>query len=337
MKQYNKSIRGKLFQYFKQRLGMKQSTRGWYRADCIYCNRPQAMGINLTTYKAHCFGCLEKLNPIQLLMEIEGFKQYSQAYDYLRVQEEFDSYNDFAGKKVEVKPMELPPSFRLITDVRGFIGKHAQRYMVNRGFKLELMEASGIGYCTAGEYAGYIIFPVYYNSRLVFYQGRKFIDIGPKMRNPEFEKFGIGKTQVMYNADALFIYNQIDLVESITNSLTLGHKSIASFGKELSPWQMSLIINSPCTHITLIYDNDAYYGAIKQAMQICQYKKVRVVLMPVGKDVNDIGKKKTIKYKKNTPWQSYQDLLKIKIALDEKGAIYPHIRERLNISPTRGF
>ena len=337
MKQYNKSVRGKLFKYFKQRLSMKQSTRGWYRADCIFCNRPQSMGINLTTYKAHCFGCLEKLNPVQLLMEIEGFKQYSQAYEYLRVQEEFDSYTDFAGKKVEIKPVELPDSFKLITDIKGYLGKHAQTYMINRGFSMDELEAAGIGYCTRGEYAGYIIFPVYHQGKLVFYQGRKYIDIGPKMRNPEFEKFGIGKTQVMFNADALFIYNKIYLVESITNALTLGNKSIASFGKELSPWQMSLIIHSPCTHITLIYDSDAYYGAIKQAMQLVHYKKVKVILMPNQKDVNDIGRKNTLRLKRNTPWQSYQDLLKIKTALDEKGAIYPHIRERLSISPTRGF
>jgi DNA primase len=295
------------------------------------------MGINLSQYKAHCFGCLEKLNPIQLLMEMESFKQFSQAYEFLRVQQEFDAYQDFVGKRVEIKQMTLPDSFKLITDVKGYIGKYAQNYMKGRGFKIEELEAAGIGYCTQGEYAGYIIFPIYYNNNLVFYQGRKFIDIGPKMRNPEFEKFGIGKTQVMYNADALFIYNRIDLVESITNSLTLGSRSIASFGKELSPWQMSLIIHSPCTHLTMVYDNDAYYGAIKQAMQLVHYKKVRVILMPINKDVNDVGKKKTNKFKKDTPWQSYQDLLKIKIALDEKGAIYPHIRERLKITPTRGF
>lgn len=337
MKQYNKVIRGKLFNYFQQRLGMKPSTRGWYRANCIFCGRPQAMGINLTSYKAHCFGCLEKMNPITLLMEIENFKQYSQAYEFLRIQKDFDAYDDFVNKRIDIKPMELPDSFRIITDTPGYIGKCAKNYMLGRGFKLSELEASGIGYCTRGEYAGYIIFPVYYNSTLVFYQGRKFIDIGPKMRNPEFEKFGIGKTQVMYNADSLFIYNKIDLVESITNCLTLGSKSIASFGKELSPWQLSLIVNSPCTHVTFIYDNDAYYGAIKQAMQLVHYKKVKVILMPIEKDVNDIGKKETIKLKNATPWQDYQDLLKIKIALDEKGAIYPHIRERLKISPTRGF
>jgi DNA primase len=337
MKQYNETIRGKLFNYFQQRLGTKRSTRGWFRVDCIYCNRPQAMGINLTQYKCHCFGCLEKMNPMQLLMEIEGFMKFTEAYQFLKLQDEFDSYKDYVSKAVAIKDVELPDSFKLITEKGSYIGKFARNYLKGRGFKLSAMEAAGVGYCTKGEYAGYIIFPVYNNNRLVFYQGRKFIDIGPKMRNPEFEKFGIGKTQVMYNADALFIYNEVYLVESITNALTIGPKAVASFGKELSPWQMSLIIHSPCQRVTLIYDNDAYYGALKQAMQLVHYKKIKVILMPLKKDVNDIGRKKTVRLKRVTPWQSYRDLLKIKINLDEKGAIHPHLRERLNLSPTRGF
>lgn len=337
MKQYNQNIRGKLFNYFQQRMGLKRSTRGWFRVDCIFCNRPQAMGINLTQYKAHCFGCLEKLNPIQLVMQIEGFSQMREVYQFLRLQDDFDAYSDYVLKSVPIKEVELPPSFKLITEGKSLYGKFAKNYLKGRGFKINQMEAAGVGYCTKGDYAGYIIFPVYNNNRLVFYQGRKFVDIGPKMKNPEFEKFGIGKTQVMYNSDALFIYNEINLVESITNALTLGPNTVASFGKELSPWQMSLIINSPCKMVNLIYDNDAYYGALKQALQLVHYKKLKVVLMPIQKDVNDIGRKKTLKLKKAIPWQSYRDLLNIKISLDEKGAIHPHIRERLNLSPTRGF
>lgn len=338
MKQYNESIRGKLFEYFEKRLSVKPSTGGWYRSDCFYCGGKFTMGINLLKSYVHCFKCGEKVNPIQLLMDMEGFEEFVQARNFLNLAAEYEKYQDFkSDKKVEKKQISLPPGFHSIDDVEDRIGKSAQRYLRKRGFSIKKLATLGVGYCNSGEYLGYIVWPYYQNGNLVFFQGRKFMDLGPKMKNPEKGQFGVGKTEVIYNIDALFIYNICYIVESITNANTLGDRACATSGKTFSRWQFNVFYKAPCKGYIFLLDEDAYDIAIKQAMQLVHHKRVKVVQMPKDKDVNDLGKKKTLKLIKSTPWQTYSDLLRIKIKLDEKNPKFTYHGRGPYYNPSRGF
>lgn len=318
---YNKAIKGKLFKYFKQRLNLKPSTKGWYRSNCPLCGGNYCFGVNISLNRTKCFKCGEQKTPIEALMEMENLATLNDARNFINLQEQYDQYEDYQVVRYERKEVKLPESFRLIINKEGILGKSAQNYIKKRGFDITKMGMQGVGYCLKGDYAGYIVFPFYKRGKLVFFQGRKFIGEGPKMKNPMNETFGIGKTQLIYNQDALFMYNEIRVVESITNALTLGDSAVAILGKKISPYQLSMLINCPCKRVTIILDSDAILEAALFAMQLVHYKKVRVILMPKDKDVNDLGKTETRTLIMKTPWQTYNQLMKLK---NEAGTIYTH-------------
>lgn len=336
MSRYNKNIRGKLFKYFKQRLNIKPSTKGWYRADCPHCAGNYCFGVHFLKNKGQCFKCGESYTLIETLMGMENLSTLNEAKSFINLQAEYDGYEDAIVKeRLEKKEVNLPDGFKLILYAEGILGKAAQRYVKKRGFKLEDLAMRGVGYCLDGEYAGYIIFPFYRKTELVFFQGRKFIGNGPKMKNPPNEEFGVGKTEIVYNQDALFLYDRINVVESITNAITLGDNAIALLGKHISDYQLKLLLKSPCTHITIALDDDAISDACNLAMQLCHYKKVKLVKMPKGKDVNDLGKVETRKLIKKTEYQNYNHFFKLRQKVNAI-TIPPYIRGYSNYSSSRG-
>lgn len=338
MKQYNSSIKGKLFKYFEGRLSLKKSTNGWWRCDCVHCGGNHSFGVHLEMYKVKCFKCDHISNPIELLLFIEGLETFQQAWEFLKIQQEYEAYERMVVKdKVETVLMELPDSFTLLMQGDSLMGKAARTYITKRGFDIEKLSYQGIGYCTNGDYAGYIIFPYYRKGKLIYFQGRKYMGYGPKMHNPSEELYGIGKASLIYNEDALFIYNKIYILESITNALTLGENTIALSGKTISPIQFSKIIQSPCERIIITLDPDAIDKAILMAMQMVHYKRIKLVKLPEEKDVNDIGKKETLKLVHESPYLIYKDLLRLKNQFNvTTNTQFAYQRVRSNYNPTRG-
>ena len=151
------------------------------------------------------------------------------------------------------------------------MAKSARSYLRGRGFSAFNLSYRGIGYCDSGEYFGYIILPYYQQGQLIYYQTRNFLGNGPKFKNPRVEDFGIGKTQLMFNADALALFTKIYLVESVTNSLTIGEKAVGILGKKISDYQFSAILRSPIEEIVIGLDDDALKEAIELAMRFVNY------------------------------------------------------------------
>jgi DNA primase len=313
MNQYTKSIQNKLFSYFKGRLNIKQSTKGWWRCNCVDCGGTFTMGINMEGRKVHCFKCPLEMTAIQLLMQMEGFQTLAQAHSFLQIQQEYESYESLSRViRKDYKEIELPESFTLLSQGDSIYGKSARHYVKKRGFNVERLAMKGVGYCTKGDYSGYIIFPFFKKGKLIYYQGRLYIGSGPKMRNPNQEEYGIGKSQIIYNQDALYIYNRVYIVESITNAETLGDTAVGTLGKSISQYQLSALIASPAKRLVMVLDPDAYKEAIQCAMQMVNYKKVKVVKLPDGdKDVNDYGMGKTLEFVKQTEYNSYNQLFRI--------------------------
>ena len=338
MKQYNNSIKGKLFNYFKQRLRIKQSTKGWWRSDCPLCGGKFTFGIHLEQARAHCFKCLESLPPIEVLMVMENMGSLSEAYKYLRIQQEYDYYEANSRIAVkEFKPVKLPDGFKSLAQGDNTIARAARYYLAKRGFNIESLILKGVGYCDEGDYFGYIIFPYYQKGELIYYQGRIFMGNGTKMKNPADSEFGIGKSNIIYNCDALYIYNRVYIVESITNALTLGDAAGGINGKKISTNQMSQIIYSPCQMTIIILDPDAYKEAIELGLSLVNYKKVKVVKLSDNTDVNDIGKQQTLRFVKSTKWQEYMDLFRIKINMNEPSTINTYNRRGPNFIDKRGL
>lgn len=329
---YNKNIKGKVYNYFRQRLKLKKSTKGYWRSDCFLCGGDMTMGINFSYSNCHCFKCEEKITLLEGIKILEKFEQYSEVYRFLSIQQEYEYFEAETKTRVKkIKQVTLPESFRLLDDGNDELAKSARNYLKGRGFKISKLVLQGVGFCDDGEYFGYIIFPYYRNGELVYFQGRQFLPFGPKMKNPKEDDFGIGKSNILFNGDALFIYNRIHVVESITNGLTIGPTAVGLSGKDCSDKQFSYLLASPAKEIIIALDPDAYVKALELGMKLVNYKKVKVVRLPTkwqGKDVdvNVLGKKAYKAFVKSTPWMTYMDLFRLKLSVNGQSTEHTYQR-----------
>lgn len=310
MAEYSNIIKRKLTQYFKQKWGMMDYRNGWLKGECPFCGKVK-FGVSIHDSRANCFSCGNYHSPIKVIMELENFATKPEVYNYLKAFEGID----FLQPKIELrewKKVELPESFKLLALGNSMLGDKARDYMRNRGFNINSLSAKGIGYCTRGPYAGFIVFPFYQNGEIVYFIGRQFIQLWEKFKNPSVEDFGIGKSMITYNADSLLIFNKIYCVESITNCLTMGDNSIGTLGKKISDYQLSLIYRSPAKEIIIGYDDDAITESIRLGLKMVYHKKVKILNFPEKQDINDLGKKAVKKIEKAAKWLTYQDLIKLK-------------------------
>lgn len=314
---YNEAVRNKLYAYFTQNMGMENYNKGWLRGDCPSCGKSKKFGIQLFQNRSNCFVCGYTDKPIYVVIQNEQLTTRTEALNFIKA---FDgSLLDIQAlekssetKKIIQSGVKLPEHFRLISFGHNQLAESARNYLEGRGFNIPNLALRGIGFCDRGEYMGHIIFPFYMGGKLIYFQARQYIEMGSKFKNPALEDFGIGKSILMYNGDALAIYKKIYLVESVTNSLTLGPRAIAIMGKFLSNYQFSLLIRSEVEEVDILLDPDANDKAIRLAMKLQPYKKVKLILSDGEKDVNDLGRKITLEKIKVTDYTNYNDLIRLK-------------------------
>jgi hypothetical protein len=314
---FNDKIRGKLITYFIHKLDVKPHKTGWLiRGTCPDCGATKKFGVNIYTNWTHCFKCEFKKQPLRLLMQLENLTTFPATFKFLESFHEAE-LTEKVPELLTAKKSTLPESYKLISIGTSTVAKIAQRYMKKRGYNLMYLSMKGVGYCTSGKYAHRIIIPYYENGEVVYFNAREFINTGFRHLNPDVDEFGLGKSMLIYNVDCLKIYKRVYMLESATNSLTMGDRAFGIGGKVASDYQISKIIRSPAKEVVIILDPDAYYESLKAGLKLVLHKKVKVVKLPKVpdgkgkfKDVNDFGKLETLKYVKETPWQSYSMIYK---------------------------
>ena len=308
------SFKSQLYSYFIKRLGCWEYRNGWLRVPvCPYCGREQKMGVNLTTYRTNCFRCGEHPSPAQMVMDIETLDTYAELLTFLKHGDFSElSFTETKVELAEPKPVYLPDGFRLINQGDGHIAKIIRNYLKHRGFNIDELSKQGIGYCTKGDYFGYVILPFYSNGKLTYFNARLVIGNGPRYNNPPKSVTGLGKEFLIFNEDALGLYNQVYICEGVFNALTIGERAIATMGKAVSRVQVNKLIKSPVKRFILLLDPDAKKQAISLALKLVNFKSVKVVYLPEGKDANDLGKKEVMKLVWRTRYQDYKTLIKMK-------------------------
>ena len=310
-------FKSKLQTYFVKRLNAFNYKHGWMRIPvCPYCHREQKLGVNLSLYRTNCFRCGEHPTPAQLVMDVEGLETYHELVEFLNN----GQFNElvFKEEKVElssVKPVYLPEGFSLISRGDSTLAKGIRNYIVNRGFTLDYLTKNGIGYCNKKPFFGYLIIPFYYHGKLRYFNARSVIGNGPRYNNPNKDITGVGKEFIIFNHDALEMYRSVFLCEGAINALTMGERGIATMGKAISRYQLNEIIKSQVERVIILLDPDAKKYAIDVALKLIDFKKVKVVFLPDGYDVNDLGKTKTMKLVYKQHYATYKDLIQIKNSL----------------------
>ena len=249
-------------------------------------------------------------------MDVEGLETYQELLKLLE-NGDYTEYT-FTEEKVQLRERKvfyLPEGFRLITQGSNQLAKSIRGYVIQRGFRPEVLAKFGVGYCNKGALFGYLIIPFFYRSQLRYYNARKVLGTGPRYNNPTTDITGIGKEFIIFNHDALTLYNSLFICEGAINALTLGERAIATMGKAVSAYQINELIKSPVERFIILLDSDAKLQAINLGLKLVAYKKVKVVFLPDDKDVNDLGKSRTLQYVYSTRYQDYNDLIKLKNSL----------------------
>jgi len=285
----------RLYAYFSKKLGAYNYRRGWLKSDCPSCNEHK-FGINLFENRTHCFRCGFSPRPLDLVSALE---KVNDPYKVLINIQDLKSLPEPKVEQLEHKEHILPKEYRSLLVGSSNTAKMARRYLQNRGFDINKLAMKAWGYCASGNYAHRIIMPIIENGEIIYFHARSFVNATPKFKNPTFEEVGIGKSLMMYNVDALQIYDWVFVVESIMNAETLGDRAIAIGGKAISKYQVSTFLsrNTVTQKFIIILDPDALSEAIATAIELIRNgKEVKIIQLPESKDVNDLGLNKTYHY-----------------------------------------
>jgi len=314
-----RELKAKLKTYFQNKIGAFEYTRGWLKSDCPICGAEYKFGIHLRDNRTNCFVCGYNQSPINLVMHLED-ESYFNAIKIVEQNKEARYYE----KPVEILekvPVILPKGFRIASSSASTIlGKRAYHYLTKvRGFSAIQVKKLKFGYVLDSQstYYNHVIIPYYRGRKLVYFQARN-MGIGPKFNNPKVEDFGLSKKTIIYNVDAIYRYSEISIVESAFNAATISPKASAILSKTASPYQLDILNKAPVEIYNIILDPDAYDKALKLALFLVSNHKVRVIRMPIEKDVNDMGYKYTMKAIDRSPIYSWGDLVALKQQLNSR-------------------
>lgn len=309
---------GKAFTYFQNVWLCKKATKGWYSFDCPFCGGSQKRAVNFHYEITKCWKCGSdhKYTIIDFITGVTG-KAYRDAKEYLNTFDESQVNLQLMSevKVTQTSAVKMPLGYHSILDGDTSLAVRARTYLEGRGFDLVALDQMGVGYSNLvhedykQDYFGRVIVPFKDNGLLTYFEGRSFIGDTPKYKNPEAESLGVGKSELIFNEEALYLHEEVYINEGTFDSMTLVNAS-ALKGKVLSYKQKSKIINGTAEIINVCLDPEAMKEAYKMAMELVEYKNVRVIALPPGeKDANDLGREFVEEIKNNTPFETMGSLV----------------------------
>lgn len=308
----------KAYSYFDNNHGpLKRSTNGWFEGVCPFCGRKK-LAVNFDYMLVKCWrGCFRNSFIIDFIMKIEGMS-YFEAITMLEHQNKTTYIINNIQSNYKYSDVELPYGYRsILYDKDSIIGSRACNYLLQRGFDLDYLDRIGVGYCDEEHdkpelnFFGYIIIPFKRKGKLVYYTGRDFMGSSLRYKNPPKSQYGVGKNEVMFNEEALQLFDKVYITEGWADAATIGNNGVSINGVYASKDQISTIITSPAEEIIIAFDNGFMKESYDLAFELLDYKKVKVLDMSkLGKkDVNEAGKDSVLQLELNTDFSCYSDVL----------------------------
>lgn len=168
-----------------------------------------------------------------------------------------------------------------------FHGPHP--YLAQRGITPQDVQTFGLFFCSAGQYANRIIFPVWEAGGLAYYQARAAYDPAiVRVLNPPAE-LGVTSAQVLMNLNQAARHNRVAITEGPVDCIHAGVDAVASFGKKLSMTQIAKLYRSGVRAVDLMWDGPSERepnGALPEmeaaARTLSELFDVRLVKLPWG-------------------------------------------------------
>jgi len=303
----------KLYTYFNTHLGpLTPSTNNYYSCTCPICGKKDKLAVNFIYKTARCFrGCFSGF-AVDIIMIYNGIS-YFEAYELIDSMEPGLLRVPCTVNKAQKSSIQLPRGFHLILEGNTNMAHRARTYLQDRNFDLNYMDRLGVGYCIdedkdpLNNFFGRIIIPFKRNGVLIYFIGRTFIDDYQRYKNPPASK-NIGKSEVLFNEEALFIQKKVYLFEGWADASTIGPTGVSQQGALPGLIQRNIIIKSPIEELILVPDAGFYSNGLAAARDLMKHKKVKVLNldyyqeMGIGKDANELGKETIYNQEEKTQW-----------------------------------
>lgn len=226
---------------------------------CPFCaDDKYHMKVGIARVQAvHCFKCSYSASYVKFVMDYKGVV-YFIALSELYVK---PTINKLLLEIERTKPIaprigSMPSGFTKLSAIKNNWGKLAKRYLEKRGFTAYHWKRYNLG--LALSVPSRIIIPIEHG----YWQGRRMFDwMEPKYINPKADS-----RDVIFNAKALNLYNEIVVCEGAFSAMAVGENAVALIGKEPTDEKCERIIASPADRIVIALEPGAY-GSMGSFMQ----------------------------------------------------------------------
>lgn len=333
----------KAYQYFKEHFVLASpSPKKWFAFDCPFCGKRRKCAVQFKHNRVKCWSCALDGSIIDFVSAIEKVSEYeAERIIWAVIPSNFraDLLEELATdvkatEAAKLSGIGLPFGFKSLLEGDGPMGREARAVLERRGFNIKKMDEYGFGYCNRHnldneneDYWGYIIIPYKRRGRLVYYIGRDYMNNYLRYKNPGSDVVGgVGKGGVIFNEDALSLYDTAFILEGALDAYTMGNQGTATSGWQFSKYQMGAYHNSKCKRLVFVPDVGIdphtgltfYQKAVQVATEFLDSgKQIYVVNLDIpefnklGKDANEIGRSNVIAKYKDTPPLTWSDAMKI--------------------------
>ena len=260
------------------------------RVNCFKCgdtNKHLYVGLHIEA--VHCFKCGYSASWIKFVMDCKGCNYW------IAVGELYHKPRMVDFHIVQDVPNVLPPTIKKLPD--GFMrladtglpawSDYAKKYLKKRGFTGWHWNRYALG--VSNEYPMRIIIPI----EKEYWQGRAIFDfMTPKYINPK-----VPARDVLFNAQALRVYNEVVITEGAFSAMAVGENAVALIGKEPTEEKIERIVGSLADHFIIALEPEAY-GTMKKLIDALYShgKTITIWKYEVGDPADPNGVFKEIEY-----------------------------------------
>jgi hypothetical protein len=183
------------------------------------------------------------------------------------------------GSDAALTPIHPPPNWRPITV--------QLPYMAKRGITMDDAQRLGMFWVEGGRYSNRLVFPVWDEGRLVYWQARAMWEPRPgeeyvKALNPPRIPGAAVSSEVLMNLHYARAYPRVVVTEGPVDAIHAGPDAVCSFGKSLSPVQLHRLWRAGVRALDLMYDADARADMEALAPLLASLFDTRLVYLPHG-------------------------------------------------------
>jgi len=160
-------------------------------------------------------------------------------------------------------------------------------YMAKRGITMDDVCRLGLFWSSAGTYANRLVFPVWHDGKLVYWQARAMWDPIPgeryvKALNPPRTHGAVVSSEVLMGLHHARSYPRVCVTEGPVDAVHAGPDAVCSFGKTMSPVQMARLWAAGVRALDLMYDADARADMEALVPVLSSLFDLRLVYLPHG-------------------------------------------------------